>query len=1099
MIKVSVVIPVYNVEKYIENCLDSVLNQTLTEIQVICVDDGSTDRSLEILKAYEKKDQRVEILTQENRYAGVARNYGMEKATGKYIIFLDSDDFFEPEMLEELYNQAEKTEANICVCNGRTYNDQTGEVTDVSHYLVKKQLPENNPFNPEEIEDYLFQFTVPAPWNKLYRRDFLESHTLKFQEIKRTNDMYFTYMSFVCAEKIAIVDKRLLNYRTNVTTSLQGSNASGTYEFIDALAALKKELMKKGVWKKYEKTFVNRALSTCLFNLNKVTEESAYIELYNKLINESFYQLNVLSHIKKYFYNAKHYEQLAAMARKSAEESWSEKQCNESKKDELLDIENWIRPVLKNDDEKIKVSVVIPIYNVEEYIEECVKSVVNQTLKEIEVLCINDGTKDHSIERIQEYIDSDDRVRLINKENGGLSQTRNVGIHEAQGEYILFLDSDDYLDNKALEIAYYEAKKQNLDQLYYSASMFYDDCISVLRDNYYDRSNVYYEARSGQKLFCDMIERAEFKPSACLVISRRTFLLENNLQFKEGLIHEDNLFTVQAMYFSKRSAYINANLYMRRVRQDSIMTDGQNFKHAYFHYIIIRELKKFAIEQQIDVSGEFFDALMKQIERLQAAGGRYIVQMNEEELKHELDKLSDEDFFNFNLYIVSVGRQKENYRTTLERARGNGQSVAVFRQRARVLKNTVAKKNLEIKNLKNKIETQSKAEKPQKTVKQKVETKKADKIEKKQTIDMNEWKADVKLPAQDHPYISVIIPVYNVEKYLAECIESILNQTLGNIEVICVNDGSTDQSGKILKEYAKKDERITILEKENGGASSARNLAIPIAKGDYIAFIDADDYLEEKALEYLYIHSIKENLDMIMYSAEIFYDDCEDVMKKNYYERDFEYNQILTGQEMFAEMIKNREFKTSPCLYLTKRKVITDNHLTFVECIHEDNSFTPQVMYFANRVRYVDVKPYHRRIRSESTMTEKKYFKHALHYYYVAKDIEKFIANQKIEKESPFGEALCWHLDNNIGGAIRYLKKMSDEDILKETKQLEASDRFGFERYVLYRMESEKKIKIRNGRIDDLNKKLEEKESLEKKRENKVRKKMSSAYHRFKK
>ena len=95
--KVSVIIPVYNVEDYLRQCLDSVINQTLKDIEIICVDDGSTDKSLEILHEYEKKDSRITVLTQKNQYAGVARNVGMSVATGKYFVFLDSDDFFEPE------------------------------------------------------------------------------------------------------------------------------------------------------------------------------------------------------------------------------------------------------------------------------------------------------------------------------------------------------------------------------------------------------------------------------------------------------------------------------------------------------------------------------------------------------------------------------------------------------------------------------------------------------------------------------------------------------------------------------------------------------------------------------------------------------------------------------------------------------------------------------------------------------------------------------------------------------------------------------------------------------------------------------------------
>ena len=112
-VKVSVVMPVYNVENYIEECLDSLISQTLKEIEIICVDDGSTDGTLNLLYKYEKSDTRVKVIQQQNQYAGVARNNGMKHAVGEYILFLDSDDFFERTMLEKMYNEAKRTEADL--------------------------------------------------------------------------------------------------------------------------------------------------------------------------------------------------------------------------------------------------------------------------------------------------------------------------------------------------------------------------------------------------------------------------------------------------------------------------------------------------------------------------------------------------------------------------------------------------------------------------------------------------------------------------------------------------------------------------------------------------------------------------------------------------------------------------------------------------------------------------------------------------------------------------------------------------------------------------------------------------------------------------
>ena len=120
-IKVSVILPVYNVEKYLKQCLDTIVGQTLKEIEILCVDDGSTDDSVQILKEYEQKDHRIKVLSQKNAGAGAARNLGLRHASGKYLSFLDSDDFFEPDMLETAYEQAERYQAEMVVFRSNQY------------------------------------------------------------------------------------------------------------------------------------------------------------------------------------------------------------------------------------------------------------------------------------------------------------------------------------------------------------------------------------------------------------------------------------------------------------------------------------------------------------------------------------------------------------------------------------------------------------------------------------------------------------------------------------------------------------------------------------------------------------------------------------------------------------------------------------------------------------------------------------------------------------------------------------------------------------------------------------------------------------------
>lgn len=171
--KVSVIIPVYNSANYLSQCLDSILNQTLKEIEIICVDDGSTDDSLSILNKYSKLDNRIKILKQNNKGGGIARNYGMSVAKGKYLSFLDSDDFFDENLLNETVNAAENNLADIVIFQFQTYNTTNDTYNNISYSFKRENFP-NNLFNYHSNPKDFFQSFNPAPWNKLFLHSFIK-------------------------------------------------------------------------------------------------------------------------------------------------------------------------------------------------------------------------------------------------------------------------------------------------------------------------------------------------------------------------------------------------------------------------------------------------------------------------------------------------------------------------------------------------------------------------------------------------------------------------------------------------------------------------------------------------------------------------------------------------------------------------------------------------------------------------------------------------------------------------------------------------------------------------------------------------------------
>ena len=209
--KVSVIIPVYNVEQYLRQCLDSVINQTLAEIEIICVDDGSTDSSLDILKEYADKDKRITVLKQENLYAGVARNAGLYVAKGEYLSFLDSDDFFEPTMLEETYLSAKASDADIVVFNAQEYNSETGVYNSCKFPLSPSLFPDKEYASAEEFGEKLFQANSCLAWNKLLKASFVKNSGLRCGATKSCNDNVFIYGLLTLAQRIKLYNKVFVN------------------------------------------------------------------------------------------------------------------------------------------------------------------------------------------------------------------------------------------------------------------------------------------------------------------------------------------------------------------------------------------------------------------------------------------------------------------------------------------------------------------------------------------------------------------------------------------------------------------------------------------------------------------------------------------------------------------------------------------------------------------------------------------------------------------------------------------------------------------------------------------------------------------------
>ena len=246
---------------------------------------------------------------------------------------------------------------------------------------------------------------------------------------------------------------------------------------------------------------------------------------------------------------------------------------------------------------KSKVSVIIPIYNSEKYLIDCLNSVCNQNLKDIEIICVDDGSIDKTPQILDGYDKSGSRVKIITQKNKGVGAARNSGLSAATGTYIQFLDSDDMLDSAALAYCTQQMTEKRLDVFYFDARAIFESAQLEAEKSsyktYYHRENRYQDVQTGCQLFMALIKDGAFRPNGNLQMVRRDFLLQSKVKYIPGIIQEDNAFTAELMLHAQRVCHENKALYIRRLRPDSIMTKPQAFSNAYGYFRCAMVMEKY--------------------------------------------------------------------------------------------------------------------------------------------------------------------------------------------------------------------------------------------------------------------------------------------------------------------------------------------------------------------------------------------------------------------------------------------------------------------------------------------------------------------------
>lgn len=283
---------------------------------------------------------------------------------------------------------------------------------------------------------------------------------------------------------------------------------------------------------------------------------------------------------------------------------------------------------------------------------------------------------------------------------------------------------------------------------------------------------------------------------------------------------------------------------------------------------------------------------------------------------------------------------------------------------------------------------------------------------------------------------SIIVPVYNVEKYIKQCIESVVKQTYKNFELILVNDGSPDNSQKIIDKYVKKDKRIKSFIKENGGQSDARNYGLKHATGDYILFVDSDDSIEKDLLERINDSLKKDKVDIVRFECALYDEEENQISKYNGYDY-----QNMTTSSCMKELI-TRKYFDPPWIYCYNLKFWKDNNFKYDKGrVHEDFGLTPYILYKAETISSIDYQGYRYLIRKESTTNSTNYEKIKKTVYdmlYEGKKLNKMLEK---ESESDKKQAVVNYVNECLMLKGRELNVEDRKEYIKELRKLKVSKR----------------------------------------------------------
>ena len=581
--KVSILMPSLNSGPFIRECMETVVNQTLQDIEIICIDAGSTDGTLEILREYERKDSRVKVIISDKKSMGYQYNLGLDAAVGDYIGMVETDDWVETNTFECLWTAACREDVDIVAANHYLYYTKP-EVRNL-RYENLNQCPYEQKFCPQDI---LQSFALkPLIWSAIYRRPMLQENSIRFNETPGASfqDTSFHFMVMTVAKTAFFLNQYFYHYRYDSET--QSVNSGGKvycmcdearyYEqFLEGRPADKQRLLKPYMAWKYDKYYWNylriapqyqweflmRFREEFLAHRNAGMLETDSLHTSFNAFRKGYKELidNPVSYFKR----------------------TCKKYCTIPKKGRLLEAE-----ILKESSPvSPDVSIIIPLCNEENRVAGSLESARNQTLKNIEIICVDDGSDDSTLSLIMEQADTDRRLTILHQGNQGAASAKNRGLGYARGRYVMFLYGGDRLREDAVERLVNLSDENGLDMVSFDfapISVEIGDSESGYR-NKRDTEIV----KTGADYFCFACEQGTYTPFACSAFYNREYLVNRNIRFPDIIFYEDRAFMFSVLTRASRIIHLEEVLYY--TGRSRALPLKKFFLRVYSYFVIYREI-----------------------------------------------------------------------------------------------------------------------------------------------------------------------------------------------------------------------------------------------------------------------------------------------------------------------------------------------------------------------------------------------------------------------------------------------------------------------------------------------------------------------------